>query len=425
MSEASVCGDNSTECLLERMLALMEESNNQYNWNPATFYTTLAIGLIALFWSAFPVMQYIVTLAADSILSPRGYNERAIGRWAKKTTRVFSVSEMRLLAVVRTPLLDIKTMRIQEFFQTTNSAPVNELLSDQPHHKRTIVWRENLNSVKPYAGWLNLLRELSLDREEVVNLFQLTETAAEILPNEFPAAPAAGTVETITILAVMAGCNNLKVIDSYPFARGPGMQLDFRSHPTQGMVACFSLASRSGTFQNQTWKGTRNEAQRLDQTLQNSRGRLGYWNGSSYYPCEIDQQPEKSLPDLETLLGIFKNSHYCKPSLYSGETVLDGSHLPLLAASMPVDCNLFPSQKLNIHSWTSTFTVQSGFWRSLATYRKDREERDVMMMWDEIWRRECERFEIQWHQFTPSPKKNKPGIVGSRVDDSLESSWPI
>lgn len=42
------CTTNTTECLLQNILAALQESNNAYDWDSITFGFKVAIGVIAL-----------------------------------------------------------------------------------------------------------------------------------------------------------------------------------------------------------------------------------------------------------------------------------------------------------------------------------------------------------------------------------------
>jgi hypothetical protein len=56
----ATCTDNSTECLLQKVVAALDQANSGYNWNPVTFAVTVVIGVIALWLALLPVLQGIL-----------------------------------------------------------------------------------------------------------------------------------------------------------------------------------------------------------------------------------------------------------------------------------------------------------------------------------------------------------------------------
>lgn len=222
MPNSSTCGTNST-CLLAGILDALNDlntSNNAFSWDLPSFIVTLVIGLLALLYALIPVTQSLL-----SSLAPQRYNESAIGLWSEKTKLRWLWGEMRFLAVVSTPMLDLAS-----FVETCK------------RDKRIGYFKGwSVDVHRPYSGWLNLLRLLNPPDYIWNEVFAATiQTPADIIPTEFPAAYAYGTVETITLLAILAGCETIREKDAYPVLRGKNIQLEFRAHQTLGMVAAFT-----------------------------------------------------------------------------------------------------------------------------------------------------------------------------------------
>jgi hypothetical protein len=95
------CNDNSTECLLQQVVAALNEANNEYNWNPVTFAITLAIGVIALWFALLPVLQGVI-FPPDRVK----YSKNAIGRWNKLVVLSWNWADMSFAALTQTPILD-------------------------------------------------------------------------------------------------------------------------------------------------------------------------------------------------------------------------------------------------------------------------------------------------------------------------------
>jgi len=58
-------------------------------------------------------------------------------------------------------------------------------------------------------------------------------------PSDVQAAPARASIRAIVELAVLSGCDSVKLVKDLPLARGNGSQLSFREHPFLGTVAAF------------------------------------------------------------------------------------------------------------------------------------------------------------------------------------------
>jgi hypothetical protein len=67
----------------------------------------------------------------------------------------------------------------------------------------------------------------------------MTRCQTDYLPSDVQAAPARASIRAIVELAVLSGCDSVKLVKNLPIARGNGSQLSFREHPFLGTVAVF------------------------------------------------------------------------------------------------------------------------------------------------------------------------------------------
>jgi hypothetical protein len=89
------------------------------------------------------------------------------------------------------------------------------------------------------AGWLTLLQ--TLDLESVFSdKVEIREALATTTPSDIPAAVAYGTIESLITLTAAAGCKSVFMDGEYPTCWAPGLQLNFRSHDSLGLVAAFA-----------------------------------------------------------------------------------------------------------------------------------------------------------------------------------------
>lgn len=180
-----------------------------------------------------PVFQWIQGIVFSSEYLK--YDQTAIGLWTRHTRRNWIWRELRFSTVVYTPVLDIQALYnylLRTFFQ--------------PGYDKTKETKSWITSSRllPSSTWLSLVRQLDLEVVLATSPHELVLSAIDTLPADFAIVPAFGSVEAITILAIIAGCNIFMIRDGYPFLRGRNMQLEFRPHSTRGIVAVFSVFTK-------------------------------------------------------------------------------------------------------------------------------------------------------------------------------------
>ena len=107
------------------------------------------------------------------------------------------------------------------------------------------------------ASWANMLEsfERNLSLFEFSSPNRATDSLlfcdTEYIPNDLPAAPAIGNVETIVKMAALAGCEMISFPwdEEYPVVRGSNMELAFREHPRLGVIADFRRFPGPETYQ--------------------------------------------------------------------------------------------------------------------------------------------------------------------------------
>ncbi|CAI0641799.1 unnamed protein product, partial [Colletotrichum noveboracense] len=101
---------NSTDCLLRTLLQFLNEQHReedaQTNWDPITFWFTVPVGVLATVFAITMILQAVFAAAKGR----RKTNERAIGRWSRKTKKGWSWSEMGFEVTARTPILRTGTL---------------------------------------------------------------------------------------------------------------------------------------------------------------------------------------------------------------------------------------------------------------------------------------------------------------------------
>ena len=154
----------------------------------------------------------------------------ALGQaYSQKAHTRFDRTELRFRTLVRVPVLDVyKLIGTEEV-----SAP--------PRQRRIRISGDHTaagsreDSSWSLASWSRLLEELYLEHFA----FETLPCATDYLPTDIQAAPAYASVESLVIMALLAGCDNIQPAEGFLRATGPNVQLDFRSHATLGIVATY------------------------------------------------------------------------------------------------------------------------------------------------------------------------------------------
>jgi hypothetical protein len=287
---ASLCPDNSTSCLLRALV----DANSGYNWNPLTFAFTAIIGVLALVFTFVAVIQGFLAAGPGRLKASRA----AVGAYESTAVTRFDWTELRFRTTVEVPVLTLKAIlrgdiranvweddsipqsrrrrrqpEYMAFLDSTTGSRIrdnsrlNKLIIRVLFFKMILVnanmkveeifaslnrryrvgkahsWlivkkalhRWRFSHSRSLAGWSNLLVDLNLDR---IN-FDTRICSTDYLPTDIQAAPAYATVDILTILALVAGCESPELSQEFPVARGPYTQLDFRPHPVLGVVAVY------------------------------------------------------------------------------------------------------------------------------------------------------------------------------------------
>lgn len=282
---------------------LTDQRHSEYNWDPATFGFTVAIGFLAFLVAVITVFQGLFTAGPGRLRASPG----AIGTFARYTHSRPSLREVRVKTRTKVPLLILPSIDAEgvledpdgwaqhqdplEGTETTfdSTEDMQELIvpdlradfhnqaskaaedsksrqgvNDAKVAKKPRLLQWSLPGKKKFdglarkstklhsyaAGWARLLEEFEDPIETFVGgdsalhtrgMPKLMDCDVDYAPSDLTAAPATGSVETIVMLAVLAGCNfvGIDASSAYPIARGANMQLSFREHPQLGWTATF------------------------------------------------------------------------------------------------------------------------------------------------------------------------------------------
>jgi hypothetical protein len=216
------CPPNSTDCLLRALVDL----NSSYNWNPLNFAFTAALSILGFIVATVTLIQGLLAAGPGRLKASRS----ALGQaYSQKAHTRFDRTELRFRTLVRVPVLDVyKLIGTEEV-----SAP--------PRQRRIRISGDHTaagsreDSSRSLASWSRLLEELYLEHFA----FETLPCATDYLPTDIQAAPAYASVESLVIMALLAGCDNIQPAEGFLRATGPNVQLDFRSHATLGIVATY------------------------------------------------------------------------------------------------------------------------------------------------------------------------------------------
>ncbi|KAF6830775.1 hypothetical protein CMUS01_07619 [Colletotrichum musicola] len=231
---------NSTDCLLRTLLQLLDDQRNaddaETNWDPITFYVTLAIGILAAMFTVVTIVQAAVAAGKGR----RKTNHVAIGDWAAKSTRKRSLHELNRQYTAHTPLILIDTLveaLTKEDSKPQSAAPAEETESQLSDN---IPPRYQPSST---ATWVRFLGDFGLSR--VVSPSKWTELES-VLADNLPdgvVAPAYAQVGVIVGTTLALGAH-MQIQETgaglkYPQIVGDGFQFEFVSYPILGMVGTY------------------------------------------------------------------------------------------------------------------------------------------------------------------------------------------
>ena len=216
------CPTNDTDCLLRALV----DANSGYNWNPLNFAFTAALSILGFVVAIVTLIQGLLAAGPGRLKASRS----AVGfAYSQKALTRFDRTELRFRTLVRVPVLDITKLLGTENASVPNGG------------SKSRTWRgRNVEAFpgevsRSLAGWSRLLEDLGLEDFDFATL----SCATDYLPEDIQAAPAYASVESLVIMALLAGCENIQPAETFLRATGPNLQLEFRPHQTLGIVAAY------------------------------------------------------------------------------------------------------------------------------------------------------------------------------------------
>jgi hypothetical protein len=218
----AICPANSTDCLLRALI----DANSGYNWNPLNFAFTAALSILGFVVATVTLISGLLAAGPGRLKASRS----AVGyAYSQKSHTRFDRTELRFRTLVRVPVLDIYKLIGTEEIPAPRRSRVIRVSQDD---STAGLLKEFSRSL---AGWSRLLEDLNLENFSFATL----PCATDYLPADVQAAPAYASVESLVIMALLAGCGKIQPAEGFLRATGPNLQLEFRSHATLGTVAVY------------------------------------------------------------------------------------------------------------------------------------------------------------------------------------------
>ncbi|KAF4469270.1 hypothetical protein FALBO_3833 [Fusarium albosuccineum] len=222
------CSLNTTECILETIASILseiQELNSEYNWDPLTFMFTATIGFVAITFAALAVLQAF--LAAGPGRTKSG--PYAIGPWSHLNDRKFDWADMRFRTISSTPVLTVDSLKDDLPGRSSTDVVNIEILRKGP------------GEYFP-ATWLAMLTILRLDNTD---RWKTRLTGADYIPAEFLAVPAYGSINFVTVMAVILSQGTARLTvdkdSGLPRVQARNFNLIFRNHPSLGGIGFFEM----------------------------------------------------------------------------------------------------------------------------------------------------------------------------------------
>jgi hypothetical protein len=174
----------------------------------------------------------------------RKCSQDAIGYWGKNTTRRWNWSEFCRDSFAYTPVITSSMRGVTTWERDMEDiGEIRRLKEDLDKANEYNIWKQKKQTFTDFpATWLNLLKYIHID-DYIWDRFQnqTKRTAADYLPSEVQAVPAFIDVDSIVVLAAMAGCDTLTIESEvgYSLITGATIQVLFRRDPFLGVVASF------------------------------------------------------------------------------------------------------------------------------------------------------------------------------------------
>jgi hypothetical protein len=215
---------NNTDCLLRALV----DANSGYDWNPLNFAFTAALSVLGFVVALFALFQALLAAGPGRLKA----SSSAVGEnYAKKAHTRFDLVELRFRTVAKVPLIDVSELTVDS--SLTRPAASSERRFALPGIVSKFFRRKEVH--RSGAGWYRLLEDLKLKDHQ----FATMDCETDYLPDDVQAAPAYATINDVVLLAMLAGCHTLTEADEGLRARGPNIQLDFRTHDSLGVVAVY------------------------------------------------------------------------------------------------------------------------------------------------------------------------------------------
>jgi hypothetical protein len=220
----AICPTNNTDCLLRALV----DANSSFDWNPLNFGFTAALSVLGFVVTLFALFQALLAAGPGRLKA----SSSAVGEnYGKKAHTRFDRVELRFRTVAKVPLIDLS--ELTEGSNLTRPAASSERRFALPGIVSKFFPGKEVH--RSGAGWYRLLEDLKLEEYP----FTTMDCETDYLPDDVQAAPAYATINDVLLLAMLAGCHTVTEADEGPRARGPNIQLDFRTHPFLGVVAVY------------------------------------------------------------------------------------------------------------------------------------------------------------------------------------------
>lgn len=412
--------DNSTEAIACLLRLVADNTQPDWNWDPLSFGVTAAIGVLALIVAGITVFQGLLAAGPGRIKASRP----AIGPFAIHSRSVFDRTELALRTTARVPLITwdvcyhrIVRQKFQPNFEVATSYsqlhPGRLLGADpfalkdhveesgasrSPRGQSTTSFEQGRHEYDSTATWLTLLTSLGLEDPQ---FFPLVQRVTDYLPTDIQAAPAAGELRCLAILAVIAD-TNASIELSGPGNRFPRVLADssslvFRDHPSLGTVAAYEAYEETAVLKvgdspplefGSQFPALKFED--LDRCLQLASGRLAYADGR--IPPSLGGQAD-TRTFLTLIKDLWERSRGCghdvcehayqdwEASLRDMQERRDGWMLYgqmkmfyMVASLMTADranlCRGFPKEKMKFRESVVAILKLDEFWSTEMTFQK-------------------------------------------------------
>lgn len=247
------CGDlNSTECLLQTaadILSELRQQSGEYSWEPLTFAATLALGIIALVFTALTIVQGLIAAGPGR----QKCSAYALGPWAVFSSRRMDWSELRVRSVAHTPIIDLehlfgssprpgrRTQAVENYARGQVEDDFDKAVQQNVKLLHGLKYKSKpLDQYFP-ATWLLLLTCTGLHHPAMWNT-KLSGT--DYLPADLAAAPAYASIRDLVRLCAVVSHPALVRLEldgkkKVQSVQGRDFTLDFRYHPVLGLHGVF------------------------------------------------------------------------------------------------------------------------------------------------------------------------------------------